>query len=236
MVRMVGSAIAVLSFFFFGSPLYAHQEPVRFEKVFDPDSLNNDVMHVIHAAGQGFPAAMLTGIREDRAGCLWMGSAGAGLIRFDPGTETIRIFKEGDGLQGDTFRGDSRLMTPDGQMWFGGGNGADSFYPQQISDNPHVPAIVVTALKQGGEAMNLDMAPEKFKELRLGRQSNFFEFQFAAINDTRPERNQYAYMLKGADKQWYDSGNNPFGRCSNPAEQFEMAKMVVWIGQHLEEK
>lgn len=178
---------------------------------FDPKkgSFNN------YTADQGFPAAMLTSIREDRAGRLWMGSAGAGLIRFDPGTETIKIFTEGDGLQGDTFWGDSRLMTQDGQMWFGGGNGVNSFYPDQIVDNPHVPAIVVTALKQGGEAMNLGMAPEKVKELRLDWQTNFFEFQFAAINYTRPERNQYAYMLEGVDKQWYDSGNNPFGRYSN---------------------
>jgi signal transduction histidine kinase/DNA-binding NarL/FixJ family response regulator len=168
-----------------------------------------------YTAGQGFPAAMLTSILEDRAGRLWMGSAGSGLIRFDPGTETIKIFTEGDGLQSDTFWGDSRLMTRDGQMWFGGGNGVNSFYPEQIVDNPHVPAIVVTALKQGGEAMNLGMAPEKIKEFRLDWQTNFFEFQFAALNFTRPERNQYAYMLEGVDKQWYYSGNNPFGRYSN---------------------
>ncbi len=160
----------------------------------------------------GFPSNIIDGLLEDDAGNLWLGTGDTGLIRFDPDTETTKLYTPSDGLQGNTFFWMSRLKTRDGELWFGGPNGANSFYPQDISDNAYIPPIVLTAFRQGGEDVKLGMAPEKLREIRLDWRNNFFEFQFAALNYTMPEKNQYAYMLAGRDTGWYYSGTNPSGR------------------------
>src|SRR4030042_6858631 len=99
-------------------------------------------------------------------------------------------------------------------MWFGGPGGLNSFYPSSIRDNPIVPPIVITSLKQGGEEMMLGMAPERVQEISLDWQENYFEFSYAALNFTQSQNNQYRYMLEGLDKDWFDAGTQRYGRYS----------------------
>lgn len=160
----------------------------------------------------GFPATGINQtIQEDSAGNLWIGTTDAGLIKFDiKNQKVVAIYDKSDGLQDNHFW--RSYKTKDGQMWFGGGFGVNSFYPEKIEINPKVPPIVLTSFTQGGKKINLGTAPERLKNVSLGWKDNFFEFQFAAINYTKPEKNQYAYMLEGRDNQWYYSGRNPSGR------------------------
>jgi signal transduction histidine kinase len=44
---------------------------------------------------------------------------------------------------------------------------------------------------------------------------NSFEFGFAALNYTQPEKNQHAYMLEGFDRDWNYIGARRFGRYTN---------------------
>jgi hypothetical protein len=39
---------------------------------------------------------------------------------------------------------------------------------------------------------------------------NVFSFHFAALDYTRPERNQYAYFMEGFDHAWTNPGNRRF--------------------------
>ncbi len=160
----------------------------------------------------GFPAigVNLT-IQEDGAGHLWIGTTDNGLIKFDIKTQkVISVYSKSDGLQGKNFW--RSYKKKDGQMWFGGGFGVNSFYPDQVKKNPNIPPVVLTSFTQGGEKINLGKAPERLKEVTLGWKDNFFEFKFAALNYTKPEKNRYKYMLMGRDKDWYYSEANPSGR------------------------
>lgn len=161
-----------------------------------------------------FPINEIRTILEDEQGNLWLGSA-VGLIKYNPADKTSRLYQKQDGLQSDSFLPIARYKAPDGQMWFGGVNGVNSFYPNQIKDNPYIPPVVLTALKQGGEPIPVNSALTQLKELTLNWQQNFFEFEFAALNYTHPEKNQYAYKLEGFDKDWYYAGTQRFGRYSN---------------------
>jgi len=167
----------------------------------------------IYNKENGFPANAVLTIREDGGGNLWMGTD-EGLVRFNPETEEVRIYRKGDGLQGDVFLDAAAWVTHDGQMWFGGVNGVNSFYPEQIHDNPNVPPIVLTSLTQGGEEIELNRALTELQAVEFDWQDNFFEFEYAALNYTLPEKNQYAYMLEGFDKDWYQAGTQRFGRYS----------------------
>jgi signal transduction histidine kinase/ligand-binding sensor domain-containing protein/CheY-like chemotaxis protein len=163
----------------------------------------------------GFPVSAICEIAEDADGNLWMGSLdGGGLIKFDPRTEALKVYRTSDGLQGDAFFPLNGIVDRDGEMWFGGPKGLNSFYPREIVDNSYIPPVVVTALKQGGEDMALGAAPERVKVIMLDWQHNFFEFEYTALNFTRAEKNQYKYMLEGLDKEWFNAGTRRFGRYS----------------------
>jgi signal transduction histidine kinase/DNA-binding NarL/FixJ family response regulator len=71
-------------------------------------------------------------------------------------------------------------------------------------------------LTQGNEPLkNVKQAPERVKEVTLNWHNNFFEFEAAALNFTRTEKNQYQYFLEGFDKEWYYAGVKRTGRYSN---------------------
>ncbi|MBN2001725.1 MAG: response regulator, partial [Anaerolineae bacterium] len=173
---------------------------------FDPTT--EAFTHYVHE--NGVPADV-NGILEDNAGYLWL-STNAGIRQFNPQTGTVeRIYNQSDGLQGDTFLYGSYLKASDGALWFGGTNGANRFYPDQLRVNPYVPPVVLTALTQGGEPLSPN-APESLKAIALDWRHNFFEFEYAALNFTLPEKNQYRYMLEGFNSEWYDAGTRRFGR------------------------
>lgn len=156
------------------------------------------------------------GILEDEQGFLWV-STDRGLSRFDPRTETFRNYDVSDGLQGNEFYEGACHKSSRGELFFGGVNGFSAFYPERIEDNAYVPPIVLTALQQSGEDIDLDQAVEDAQHATLAWPNNFFEFEFAALSYAQPEKNQYAYMLEGLDKHWNYTGSRRFGRYTNLA-------------------
>jgi signal transduction histidine kinase len=168
----------------------------------------------------GLPNDTIYGILEDDVPPeeggpnLWL-STNRGLSRFSPQDGTFRNYDVDDGLQSSEFNQGAFHKSPGGEMFFGGVNGFNAFYPEQVADNPHIPPIVLTALTQGGEEMETGQTAESLSEVTLHWPRNFFEFEFAALDYTQPEENQYAYMLEGFDPDWIETGTKRFGRYTN---------------------
>ncbi len=151
----------------------------------------------------------IRGILEDDKGYLWI-SSDSGLLKFDTETEkVVRIYEEGG--RKFNFSPLSVLKTGEGEMWFSSNLGVIRFDPDKVQDNPYIPPVYLTSITQGGEKM-VSMAPEKVAKIELFGLNNFFEFEYVALNYTRAENNQYAYMLEGLDKDWYQAGTKRFGR------------------------
>ena len=141
---------------------------------------------------------------------------GKGLSKFNPQTETFKNYDVGNGLQGNEFDGvKAYLKTKDGEMFFGGLNGFNTFYPEQVKDNPHIPPIVITDFRVFDKSVKLDTAISETKEIKLSYEDNFFGFEFAALDYTNPEKNQYAYKLEGFDKDWIYSGDRRYATYTN---------------------
>ena len=160
----------------------------------------------------GFPGSSTFGTLEDNDGNMWICSS-SGLIKLDPRTGDTKVYTKEDGVV--TFIWRNAYQTNDGMMWFGGLEGANAFQPAQLTDNPYVPPIHVTAFKQGGDDMPLGKSVENVRDITLDWRNNFFEFEFAALNYTKPLKNHYQYFLEGFDKDWFDAGTKRFGRYSN---------------------
>ncbi|MFX1380791.1 MAG: GAF domain-containing protein, partial [Promethearchaeota archaeon] len=162
----------------------------------------------------GLPSNIIVGILEDAQGNLWL-STNNGLSRFSPEDKTFKNYDTGDGLQDSEFVSGAYHQSPSGEMFFGGVNGFNAFYPEDIQDSPHVPPIVLTSLTQGGVDVAKGRAVETIAEATF-RWPNNFEFEFAALSYSQPEKNQYAYRLEGfRDESWNYIGTKRFGRYTN---------------------
>ena len=163
----------------------------------------------------GLPSNIVQAILEDAQGYLWL-STSNGLSRFDPREGTFRNYDTGDGLQDGEFLYGAYYHSADGKMYFGGVNGFNAFYPEEIRDQPYVPPVVLTSLSQGGVEVDAGGAVEGVTEVSFSWPNNFFEFEFAALSYSQPEKNQYAYMLEGfRDETWNYIGTRRFGRYTN---------------------
>jgi signal transduction histidine kinase len=167
-----------------------------------------------YSADQGFPSNLVYSICEDKNHYLWF-ATGNGLCRFDPATGIFRTYTVEDGLQSPEFNMGASFRSTDGEMFFGGMNGFNSFYPDSLSDNPHIPVIAITAayklIKGSREYLNL----EKGDPVILNYNENTFTIEFAALEFTNPAKNRYAYMLDGVDDGWNNIGTRNFVAFTN---------------------
>ncbi len=165
-----------------------------------------------YTKADGLPDSLYTNVFEDTDANIWAGTKG--LVKLNPLTKVIKIYTADDNLQPNFFLPNSYLQTIDGEIWLGGLKGLNSFFPESQDGNQYIPPVVLTSLKQGGKPVAKTIAPEKLQKVTIDWRDNFFEFQFAALNYTRPKKNQYAYMLDGIDKNWHYAKEFPFGRYS----------------------
>ena len=161
---------------------------------------------------QGLPSNTVYGILADRNGFLWV-STNRGLSRFDPQTETFRNYDRRDGLQSYEFNPGAYFQNSRGQMYFGGVQGFNTFDPQNVQDNPVAPPVVITAFKKFNQTERKDLLGGE--KIRLSYQDNFVSFEFAALDYSAPEKNQYAYKLEGFDKDWVYAGTRRYVSYTN---------------------
>ena len=160
-----------------------------------------------YTENQGLSSSGIMGILEDKTGRLWL-STKHGISRFDPQTEAFRNYDVSDGLQGDEFSAGACAQGLDGEMFFGGGNGFNAFFPENVRDNPYVPPIVITSFKifnkpvPIGTKSLLTKAISYINGLTLSYRENVFSFEFAALSYANSRKNRYRYMLENLEPGW----------------------------------
>ncbi|MBV6477631.1 MAG: hypothetical protein HGGPFJEG_00370 [Ignavibacteria bacterium] len=169
----------------------------------------------------GMPNNTIYGILEDDCGNIWL-STNNGISKFDLSKNTFRNFDEKDGFQGNEFNQSAYLKLRSGELAFGGQNGLNIFDPEKISDNEHIPAVVITGLQIfnkdagiPGKDSPLKETINFTKEINLTFRESVFSFEFSALDFTMPEKNKYAYKMEGFEKNWNFSGSRRFATYTN---------------------
>ncbi|MFT4924107.1 MAG: signal transduction histidine kinase/ligand-binding sensor domain-containing protein [Phenylobacterium sp.] len=169
---------------------------------------------------EGLPNDYIYGILEGQRGHLWL-STNNGLSRFDPVTEVFKNYDANDGLQSNEFNGGAYYKAANGELFFGGINGFNRFFPDNIADDKQVPRVVLTdfllanqsvavkhkaADSKASQAEDLPFtlpgSIDSLSQLTLTYQQNLIAFEFAALQFANPMKNQYAYKLEGQDPDW----------------------------------
>lgn len=153
----------------------------------------------------GLANNVIYGILEGQFGCLWL-STNQGLSRFNPKTETFKNYDVSDGLQSNEFNVGAYFKSPRGELFFGGVNGFNSFYPKE-DINPHPPQVVLAAFNKFGKPVHFDAPLSELENIDLSYDDTFFSFEFVALHYKDPEDNQYVYKMDGFDRDWNYVGN-----------------------------
>ncbi len=153
----------------------------------------------------GLPSNAILGILGDDEGNLWI-SSNRGLSRFNPVNGKIKNFDSSDGLQGEDFNQGAYFRARNGEMFFGGSNGFNAFDPKSIQDNHYVPPVVITGFYKFNEPVLTNGQLKQAKKIQIGHRDYMIGFEFAALDFTETDKNQYQYKLEGFDRDWVQAG------------------------------
>ncbi len=174
------------------------------------DSSTERFMH--YREKDGLPNDVIYGILEDDHRNLWL-STNKGISRFNIPTETFKNYNTYDGLQSYEFNAGAYHQGKNGEMFFGGINGFNAFFPGEVKDNTYIPPIVITAVKKFDQTAKRDIS--EAGKIALSYKDKYLTFEFVALDYTNPEKNQYAYMMEGFDETWIHAGARRFASYTN---------------------
>jgi signal transduction histidine kinase/ligand-binding sensor domain-containing protein/DNA-binding response OmpR family regulator len=160
----------------------------------------------------GLPDDMIMGVLFDGKKHVWL-SHKKGITRLDKKTFEIKNFNGFDGLQGNDFNQSTCFRdTTNGEMYFGGTNGFNSFHPDSIKVSKYKARVVFTRLSvmnqiiEPGVKVNNRVVLKKSllctNEINLTWWDKTFSLEFSALNFANPQGCKYKYKLEGIDKQW----------------------------------
>ncbi len=163
----------------------------------------------------GLPSNEIAALVMDNYGNLWI-SSDNGLIRFNTYTLQSIVFTTHDGLQSNEFCYNSVLKSKNGELFFGGINGFNSFFPQEIAFNRSPPPIVITSFKIYNRRIELDSPSIETRDtIKISDQDKYFSIEFAALDFSQPLSNQFLYKLEGFDNEWFNLTNRNFVNYTN---------------------
>lgn len=160
----------------------------------------------------GLPTDMLYSVILGEDNNLWL-STNKGVVRFSLKTLRAKSYDETNGLQGQDFLAGSYYESENGELFFGGKDGYNAFFPTEIKDDPLPPQLVFTEIEIFSKSLPfidfitrvenpLDSHILTADSLTLDYEKTGFSLEFAALHFSDPKKNMYAYKMEGLDEEW----------------------------------
>ncbi|MCO6499985.1 MAG: hypothetical protein J5I47_06355 [Vicingus serpentipes] len=156
---------------------------------------------------EGLANNVIYGVLEDKKHNLWI-STNKGISSFNTQTSQFKNYEESDGLQSNEFNIGAYYKSISGQMFFGGINGFNIFYPEDINVNTTKAKPIITQFYLFnkpvgvGESSILKRSISKVSEVVLKYRQNVISFEFASLHYSYPLKNKHAYQLENFDEDW----------------------------------
>ncbi|MCJ8268013.1 MAG: ATP-binding protein [Psychrosphaera sp.] len=166
----------------------------------------------------GLPNDVVYGMLEDGKGRFWI-STNQGLSRFNPFDNSFKNYTLNDGLQSNEFNFGSYYQGKNNEMFFGGINGFNRFFADDIKDYTRRPKVVLTEFLLFNQSVPIDAgaagsghgpkalftiekAINTLPALRLSHKESLISFQLSALDFTDSKNAEYAYKLEGWYEDW----------------------------------
>jgi len=160
------------------------------------------------------PSDVINGMIVLADGNLWV-STNRGIVELSGNQEILRTFGAADGFQGEYNAG--VFAHGGGRILFGGQAGLDVIEPEKIHSADYAPPVVLTRFLVFNEEVSLPGPIWSVEEVGIDYTKNFFSFEYAALDYSKPSNIRYAYKLDGFDKDWIDAGNRTYASYTNLA-------------------
>ncbi|MBN2165210.1 MAG: response regulator [Marinilabiliaceae bacterium] len=146
-------------------------------------------------------------ILEDNFGNLWMGTHN-GIVKYNEKEDKIEEYNTDYGIQGKVFEVNAFLKLNNGYIFLGGQNGFNSFNPLLVNRLFYKAPIIISKFKIFDKTIEYDICNPQ--SIILKPNNNYFSFEFALLDYSNPDLNQYSYMLKGIDNEWINCGTRNY--------------------------
>ncbi len=162
-------------------------------------------------AGGFFNHTTIYQIVEDKAGLIWI-STNKGLSSFNPLDNTVKSFTTNNGIANAPFYEGSGVAAEDGTVYFGGESGFNFFESSKLPTVIQKHNVLLTKLKVSNNVVVPgEKSPIKeqinFAEEIVLKYGENFSIEYAALDFTNPNDNQFAYRLDGLDNSWNNVGS-----------------------------
>jgi len=157
----------------------------------------------------GFANEYVYSVLPDEDENLWM-STNMGISKFNPKTKQFENYTADEGLQSNEFNSGAYFKADDGELFFGGPSGINSFYPSTISKNPTIPNVVITNIIVNGKEIRThsDETKKEQRKIVLNHDQNPLKFEFSALDYSNSLKNKYKIQLENYDKTWVTMNHN----------------------------
>ncbi len=147
----------------------------------------------------GLPNNVVYKVIDDQNGNLWI-PTNKGLARFNITNESFITYGVKDGIQSNEFNLGASLRTSNGRIFFGGMNGFNSFFPDEIRKNEKPARIAISGFYIFDKLAHRELFDGDTIYLKYSE--NFFAFNFTALDFANPAKNQFKYTLENFEKGW----------------------------------
>jgi PAS domain S-box-containing protein len=175
------------------------------------DRNTNSFYHFLNKDGLTFET--VNAILADEMNNLWL-ATNNGITKFNLSQRKFRNYNLFDGLQGKEFN-QSCCKSKNGEFFFCGTNGVNSFFPDSIFDKPNNSRIVLTSFKYSNALTTLQKDINSLNEIKLPYSENSILFEFSLLDFTNPSFYSYAFKLDGFDNDWNYSKNLRIAKYTN---------------------
>jgi ligand-binding sensor domain-containing protein len=171
------------------------------------------VLKKIFRVRNGLVSDFVYSMQEDAAGNMWCLTE-AGICMIDRRDDHITVYNAMDGLTKGS-NGQRIICLPGNQLQLLTNGGYYHIRNETTAPQREVAPLLITRMTVNDKEFYYTEALNHSGTVTLHPGQNFFSFEFAAINFSRPDKQQYAYMLEGFDKDWIAAGNRRFVSYTN---------------------
>ncbi len=177
------------------------------------------------------PFENVVGIESDSKGYLWLSTYNHGLIKLDPKTLQHVEYGSYDGIQSGVFYVRSHFKDRNGELFFGGAEGLNSFFPAFIVKDLIPPQVVFSSLEIDGveqfplESSSLDETIRFADQVVIHPDQKEIKINFSGLHYKNPQKNEYTYQLKGYQDSVRTVGRErsvTFSRDALPPKAYEL--------------
>ncbi|NQZ83815.1 MAG: PAS domain-containing protein [Colwellia sp.] len=143
---------------------------------------------------------------------MWVGGSD-GLVQININDFKVRNFTENDGIQDFEYNFGAAWLSPLGQVFIGGANGFNQFYPKKIPEQLAIPPLFLTeidilgknftqqTLIQENSKQTKVQQSEYLQEIILNYQQDILSFKFSSLAYSHQQLD-YFYRVVGLSEQW----------------------------------